>query len=90
MQSFEKSVSMYALSLSNLLITNVWTSQVGTYDGCQYGTITMLMQMSIKLFKKESPKTLLFCLRDFDPDVDNFPNIEKIIISDIKRIWGEI
>ena len=62
---------MYSLSLSNLLLVNVMTDQVGTYDGCQYGTITMLIQMSLKIFKQDSVKTILFCLRDFDPNVDN-------------------
>lgn len=64
--NFEKTVAMYALALSNLLIVNIWTKSVGTFEGSQYGILKILMEMSLKMFKQEAPKVILFCLRDFN------------------------
>lgn len=51
--------------MSNMLIVNVATNNIGTYQGAQYGIVRMLMEMSLKMFKREAPKVILFCLRDF-------------------------
>lgn len=68
---------MYALSLSNMLIVNVWTKSFGTFEGTQYSILTKIMEMSVKMFKHESTKMILFCLRDFNEDIDSLPDIEK-------------
>ena len=57
---------MYALSLSNVLIVNIWAKSVGTFEGSQYGILLTLMEMSMKMFKHEAPKVILFCLRDYN------------------------
>lgn len=57
---------MFALALSNVLIVNIWSKSVGTFEGSQYGILKILMEMSLRMFKQEAPKVILFCLRDFD------------------------
>lgn len=81
---------MYALSLSNLLIVNVWTNLFGTFEGTQYSILTKIMEMSVKMFKHESTKMILFCLRDFNDESDYIPDIEKQLNVEVSRIWDGI
>lgn len=89
-QNFEKTVAMYALSLSNMLIVNVWAKSFGTFEGTQYSILTKIMDMSIKMFKQESIKTILFCLRDFNEDIDNIQNIQEQLKKEVGKIWDDI
>ena len=43
----------------------------------------------VQIFNKESPKKLIFIIRDFSSR-ENFENIKNTISSDILRIWNEI
>lgn len=81
---------MFALSLSNLLIVNVWTKSFGTFEGTQYSILTKIMDMSVKLFKHESTKMILFCLRDFNEEIDSLQEIEKQLNIEIAKIWDGI
>jgi hypothetical protein len=82
-------VAMYALALSNLLIVNIWTKSVGTFEGSQYGILKILMEMSLKMFKQEAPKVILFCLRDFNEE-DNLQYVTTTITDDVEKIWNSI
>lgn len=81
---------MYALALSNMLIVNVWTKSFGTFEGTQYSVLTKIMDMSVKMFKQESTKTILFCLRDFNDEIDIIQNIQDQLKREISKIWDGI
>jgi hypothetical protein len=59
-----------------MLIVNVWTKSFGTFEGTQYSILTKIMDMSVKMFRQESIKTILFCLRDFNDEIDNIASIQ--------------
>ena len=59
-------VATYALITANVLIINVWSKTVGQYNGTQYETLKVIMDICISQFKQDSPKTILFCVRDFN------------------------
>lgn len=48
------------------------------------------MDICIDHFKQESPKTILFCVRDFNEEYDNEYEIKRKIIHDVNNIWLEI
>lgn len=64
-------VATYALVTANVLIINVWSKSLGQYNGSQYETLKVIMDICITQFKHESPKTILFCVRDFNEEYDN-------------------
>lgn len=80
---------MFALSLSNLLIVNVWSRMFGTHEGTQYRILTKIMDMSVKMFKQEATKTILFCLRDF-AEVEPVEFIQDRLNKDLTKIWDDI
>jgi hypothetical protein len=66
-------VSTFALVAANVLIINIWAKSLGQYTGntnyilgSQYETLTVIMDICIAQFRQESPKTILFCVRDFN------------------------
>ena len=66
-------VATFALVSANVLIINIWAKSLGQYTGkqvinlgSQYETLTVVMDICISQFKQESPKTILFCVRDFN------------------------
>ena len=65
MQEYEKIVSSFALIFAHVLLVNVSTKTVGQHTGTQYESLKIIMDICISQFKQESPKVVLFCLRDF-------------------------
>ncbi len=72
-----------------MLIINLWTYQVGNYTGGQYEIIKVILEMNIKLFKRDQLKQLLYVLRDFDQD-ENLEELTQTIKDDVHKIWNEI
>ena len=87
---FEHSSSLFSLALSDVLIINMWTSDVGRYTASNYGVLKIVFEMNLKLFQQECAKKILIILRDFDPKRNQKDKIESLILSDINKIWAEI
>lgn len=87
---FEHSSSLFALAMSDVLIVNMWTSDVGRYTASNYGVLKIVFEMNLKLFQQECAKKILIMLRDFDPKRNAREKIESMILSDIHKIWEEI
>lgn len=83
-------VATYALVTANVLIINVWSKTIGQYNGTQYETLKVIMDICITQFKLESPKTILFCVRDFNPQYDNEAEMTRKITKDVHDIWRKI
>jgi len=88
--TFEQTTSLFALALADVLIINMWTQDVGRHTGSNYGLLKVIFEVNLKLFKQESAKKLLFCLRDFNPHTNNFESIKGMIRQDIEFIWADI
>lgn len=83
-------VATYALVTANVLIINVWSKTVGQYNGTQYETLKVIMDICITQFKQESPKTILFCVRDFNDQYDSQGETRRKIVKDVNDIWRKI
>ena len=46
---FEHSSSLFALAMSDILIINMWTSDVGRYTASNYGVLKIVFEMNLKL-----------------------------------------
>jgi hypothetical protein len=87
---FEYCSSLFALAMADVLIINMWTSDVGRYTASNYHTLKIVFEMNMKLFQQECAKRILIVLRDFDENYDNKANITKMILEDIYKLWDEI
>ena len=50
---FEHSSSLFSLAMSDILIINMWTSDVGRYTASNYGVLKIVFEMNLKLFEKK-------------------------------------
>ena len=87
---FEYCSSLFALALADLLIINLWTSDVGRYTASNYGTLKIVFEMNLKLFQQECAKKIMIVLRDFDEQYDSKERITNMILTDINNLWSEI
>ena len=87
---FEHSSSLFALAMSDILIINMWTNDVGRYTASNYGVLKIVFEMNLKLFEQKTAKKIIIFLRDFDPSRNKKDKIETLILEDIHKIWKEI
>ena len=87
---FEHSSSLFCLAMSDILIINMWTSDVGRYTASNYGVLKIVFEMNLKLFEQKTAKKIIIFLRDFDPTRNQKDKIQSLILEDIHKIWKEI
>ena len=86
--TFEQTTSLFALAIADVLLINMWTSDIGRYGASNYGLLKVIFEVNLKLFEQHSSKKLVFVLRDFDGKAPE--NIKNLIGKDINNIWSEI
>ena len=73
--TFEQTTSLFALAIADVLLINMWTTDIGRYGASNYGLLRVIFEVNLKLFGQSSAKKLLFVLRDFDDRGNNFEKI---------------
>jgi hypothetical protein len=48
--TFEQTTSMFALALSDVLLINMWMTDIGKYHGSNYGLLEVIFECNLKLF----------------------------------------
>ncbi|RNF11401.1 hypothetical protein TraAM80_01018 [Trypanosoma rangeli] len=92
-QSFERQLSLFALSLADTLIINMWTVDVGRFNAANMSLLRTIFEVNLQLFshdsyKKEEKPTLLVVLRDFtDEDTTLY---FKTVRQSFDKIWDNI
>jgi hypothetical protein len=81
---------LFALAMADVLLINMWTTDIGRYGASNYGLLKVIFEVNLKLFDQKSSKKLLFVLRDFDDRGNNFERIRGILEGDLAKIWDEI
>ena len=87
---FERSTALFGLVISNVLVINLWCNEIGRFSASNYEIIKVIFELNIKLFRTDIPKVLLFCIRDFNKESENFENITNTLSRDVKKLWDEI
>lgn len=87
---FEHCSSLFCLALADLLIINMWTSDIGRYTASNYGVLKIVFEMNLKLFQQECAKKILIVLRDYDEKRNKKEAMESMILKDIQVIWNDI
>jgi hypothetical protein len=83
-------VSTYSLVMANVLIINIWSKSLGGYSGSQYETLNVILDICLQNFKLDCPKTILFCVRDFNEEYDEESEIRGKLKRDVNNIWQKL
>jgi hypothetical protein len=87
--SYERKTALFGLVISNILIINVWVQEIGRFTASNYEILKTILELNIQFFNKETPKKILFVIRDFN-DRENFEYMRDMLVGDVNRIWGEV
>lgn len=94
-EGFERKSSLFSLAMAEVLLVNMWYSDIGRFAASNYALLRMVFEINLQLFaKKDSPRTtLLFVIRDHQTEHDGgqaLAVLEAQLRGDMDRIWGEI
>ena len=89
--TFEQTTSLFALAIADVLMINLWTTDVGRYNASNYGLLKVIFEVNLKLFAhSQNHKKLIFVLRDFNELSHNKKKIIELLENNVRSIWGEI
>ena len=84
----ERTTSLFALAIADVLIINMWAKDVGRSDASNYDILRDIFKVNMRLFDQKTAKKFLFVIRDFDED-GNEERIRNNLKQDITKIWKE-
>lgn len=87
---FERKAALFALALSEILIVNMWETDIGRYNAANLPMLRTVFDVNIQLFQAQAraKSTLFFIVRDYT--TDNFEALCQNIHNDMAMIWNEI
>ncbi|OMJ85883.1 hypothetical protein SteCoe_12726 [Stentor coeruleus] len=88
--AFEQMSALFALAISDVLMVNMWTSEIGRYKAASVGLLKTIFEVNLKLFGQEGKKRILFILRDFNDGVNNLGILKQQISKTMEEIWEKI
>jgi protein SEY1 len=103
--TFERKSALFVLALSEVLIVNVWTQDVGRFNAANLQLLKTVMELDMQLFygassngrdggKDRMHKTrLLFVLRDHyavEVGGTSVEQLSRILTDDVNNIWKSI
>lgn len=87
--SVEKKTALFGLVVANVLIINLWLTEIGRFSAANYDIIKLIFELNLLHFRRDVAKKLLFVIRDFSPEED-VDQISKFLHADLRRLWAEI
>ncbi|CCF59289.1 hypothetical protein KAFR_0G02570 [Kazachstania africana CBS 2517] len=90
-QDFERKAALFAISVSEVLIVNLWEQQIGLYQGNNMGLLKTVFEVNLSLFGKrhEHKILLLFVIRDH-VGVTPLSSLSDSLISSLENMWKEL
>jgi protein SEY1 len=92
-QDFERKAALFALATSEILLVNMWETQVGLYHGANMGLLKTVFEVNLQLFVKDNksiPRSLLlFVIRDHTGRTP-LSNLRRTLLENLTRIWAAI
>ncbi len=90
--SFERQTSLFALAIAEVLMVNMWFTDIGRYSAANYDLLKAVFEVQLQLFLKSNPQktTLLFIVRDHIEQVTPMAKLEEALLTDINNIWKDL
>ncbi|KAL0480835.1 3 TM domain-containing transmembrane protein, partial [Acrasis kona] len=90
--SFERKISLFALSIAEVLLVNMWQNDIGRFQASNYSLLKTVFELNLQLFQKDrtSKTLLLFVIRDHIAETSPLSVLRKQIQEDVDKIWTSI
>ena len=88
--TFERQTSLFALSLSSLLILNLWETDIGRYTASNYGILKTVFEVNLSLFAPSTRTAVLFLIRDHIEADTPLTSLQVKLRAEVDRIWADI
>ncbi|KAK5778878.1 hypothetical protein RI543_003805 [Arxiozyma heterogenica] len=88
-QDFERKAALFAISVSEVLIVNLWEQQIGLYQGNNMGLLKTVFEVNLSLFGNSHQKKkvlLLFVIRDH-VGVTPLESLSESLINELESLW---
>lgn len=92
-QIFERKLSLFGLSVADILVINMWAVDVGRFNAANMSLLRTIFEVNLQLFlhesyEKEEKPTLLLLLRDFVEDDPS--HYFETLRNSFDKMWGNI
>lgn len=90
-QDFERKSALFSLSVSQVMIVNMWENSIGLYHGANMALLKTVFEVNLQLFqtKGKSKTLLLFVIRDY-LGTTPFENLCLTLIEDLNNLWKSL
>lgn len=91
-QDFERKAALFAISVSEVLIVNMWEQQIGLYQGNNMALLKTVFEVNLSLFGKSKSGhkvLLLFVIRDH-VGVTPLESLSDSLTAELKKIWSDL
>ncbi|XP_004365208.2 hypothetical protein CAOG_00337 [Capsaspora owczarzaki ATCC 30864] len=89
--NFERKSALFSLALSEVLMVNMWSNDVGRYQASNYGLLKNVLDLHLQLFQEEGCRTLLlFVLRDHSKRMTTAELLTGSLRKDMENIWSDL
>ncbi|EMG50023.1 Protein SEY1 [Candida maltosa Xu316] len=95
-QDFERKAALFALSTSEILILNIWETQIGLYQGANMGLLKTVFEVNLSLFgkakveKHDDHKVLLLIVIRDHIGVTPVERLAETITQDLVSMWNKL
>ncbi|RLV89824.1 Protein SEY1 [Spathaspora sp. JA1] len=98
-KDFERKAALFAIATSEILIINIWETQVGLYQGANLGLLKTVFEVNLSLFGKSKLDKnqnnynhrilLLIVIRDY-AGMTPVENLAETVTDDLNKMWNEL
>lgn len=93
-QDFERKAALFAISVSEVLIINMWEQQIGLYQGNNMALLKTVFEVNLSLFGKHRNDNnhkvlLLFVIRDH-VGVTPLMSLQQTLVTELEKIWEQL
>ncbi|QLG74376.1 hypothetical protein HG535_0G02590 [Zygotorulaspora mrakii] len=91
-QDFERKAALFAISVSEVLIVNMWEQQIGLYQGNNMALLKTVFEVNLSLFGKNTTGhkvLLLFVIRDH-VGVTPLQSLSDSLRAELEKIWADL
>jgi hypothetical protein len=92
-QDFERKSALFSMATSEILVINMWETQVGLYNGANMGLLKTVFEVNLQTFQRNHTKPerslLLFVLRDH-LGATPLDSLAETIKADLAKMWDSL
>ncbi|BFZ58040.1 Dynamin-like GTPase that mediates homotypic ER fusion [Savitreella phatthalungensis] len=89
-QDFERKAALFSLAISEVLVVNMWETQVGLFHGANMALLKTVFDVDLQIFGSARTRScLLFVLRDH-LGTTPLDSLAQTLTADLDKMWAEL